>query len=286
MSETRHNATTDWTNTPHGLEMRVLHRSGTALHYWSGGKAGGTPVTFLHGATMDHRMFNAQVPGVLGHRRALVWDARGHGRSQPFGPGGTGIEDLVEDLVAMLDDAGVEQSIIVGQSMGGYIAQHAIRLHPHRFRALVVVGCTPITSPLSATDWLILRLTYLSFGLMPRGALRTMFAAATSVRDDVRAYAVDAIGQVGRRATVRIFAAVATALSRRGLPGFRVEVPFLLTHGEHDGTGNIRKDGPGWAASDPRIRYVVIPDAGHNANQDNPEVFNHEFHRFLAEFGD
>ncbi|RBQ16714.1 alpha/beta hydrolase [Spongiactinospora rosea] len=286
MSETHHRAPTDWTGTPQGLDMRVLRRPGTTLHYWTGGRDGGTPVTFLHGATMDHRMFNAQIPGILGHRRALVWDARGHGRSQPFGPGRVGIEDHVDDLVAMLDDAGVEQTVIVGQSMGGYIAQHAVRLHPHRFRALVVIGSTPIEAPLSATDALILRLTYLSFGLMPRGALRTMFARATSVRDDVRAYAVEAIGQVSRRATVQIFAAVASALSRRGLPGYRVEVPFLLTHGEHDGTGDIRKDGPGWAASDPRIRYVVIPDAGHNANQDNPEVFNREFHRLLAGLGD
>ena len=56
--------TIDWLETPQILEPHVLQRHGCPIHYWTGGPAGRPAVVFLHGATMDHRMFNAQVPVV------------------------------------------------------------------------------------------------------------------------------------------------------------------------------------------------------------------------------
>jgi len=58
---------------------------------------------------------------------------------------------------------------------------------------------------------------------------------------------------------------------------------LLLTHGERDGTGNIRKVAPHWAAREPHCRSVVIPGAGDCANQDNPEFFNRLLLDFLSE---
>lgn len=273
--------TTDWTSTAAGLEPRVLNRRGSPLHYWLGGDKSHPAIVFLHGATMDHRMFNAQIPAVLGDHRVLVWDARGHGRSQPFGIDRLRIEDYVDDLVAVLDDAEIDRGVLVGQSMGAYVAQHTILRDPGRVSGLVVIGSTPIALPLSWADHLALRLVAASFGIWPLAHLRRSMAKATAVQTDVREYALDAVSVIAQRDLVRIFTAVATAVRREGFGELRIDVPFLLTHGEQDGTGNIRKDAPGWAASDERIDYVVIPTAGHNANQDNPAAFNREFLRFL-----
>jgi pimeloyl-ACP methyl ester carboxylesterase len=57
----------------------------------------------MHGATMDHRMFNAQVRALAPHYRVLVWDARGHGQSQPMGAGFS-LERCAGDMLAVLDD--------------------------------------------------------------------------------------------------------------------------------------------------------------------------------------
>ena len=273
--------TTDWTSTAPGLEPNVLNRRGSPLHYWVGGPQGGSAIAFLHGATMDHRMFNAQIPAVLGDHRVLAWDARGHGRSRPIGTDDLTIEDYVDDLVAVLDDAGIDQVLLVGQSMGAYIAQHTILRHPERVAGLVVIGSTPIALPLSWADHLAVRLVAPTFRIWPLAHLRRTIAKTTAVRAVVQAYAVDAVSMISHRDLDRIFTAVATAVRREGFP-LRIDVPFLLTHGEHDGTGNIRKDAPGWAASDERIDYVVIPDAGHNANQDNSSTFNDELLRYLG----
>lgn len=277
--------TTDWSRSAEGLEGHVLERRGSPLHYWVGGEPGepGEPaIVFLHGATMDHRMFNAQIPALLGAHRVLVWDARGHGRSRPIGIEHPTIEDYVDDLLAVLTDAGITRVVLVGQSMGAYLSQHVVRLHPERVDGLVVIGSTPIAFPLSWRDHVAVRLAGPSFRFWPLDHLRRSMARVTAVREDVRTYAFDAMSVIGRPDLVRIFAAVATAIRREGFPDFRVDAPFLLTHGEQDETGNIRKDGPSWAASDPEIDYLVIPDAGHNANQDNPEVFNRALLRFLT----
>ncbi|MEV1295906.1 alpha/beta hydrolase [Pseudonocardia sp. NPDC049635] len=273
--------TIDWTRTPVGLESRVLERHGTSLHYWVGGAVDRPAIALLHGAAMDHRMFNAQVPVLLSDHRVLLWDARGHGRSHPLGIDRPTIDDYVDDFVAVLGDAGIGRAVLVGQSMGAYVSQHTVLRHPNRVVALVVIGSTPIASTLTRAEHAAMRFAVHAFALWPIGHLRRSMARATAVREDVRAYALDALSTIAQRDLARIFDAVATAVRREGSPDLRIDVPFLLTHGEHDGTGNIRKDGTRWASSDPQIDYVVIPEAGHNANQDNPEAFNRELQRFL-----
>lgn len=277
--------TTDWAATPAELEPRVLERSGSALHYWVGGDQGRPAVVFLHGATMDHRMFNAQVPAVLADHRVLVWDARGHGQSQPFGIDRLTINHYVDDLLAVLDDAAIGRAVLVGQSMGAYLAQHVLLRAPERVGGLAVIGATPIAVGVSWADYVALQVAARSFGVWPLAHLRRSMAKATAERPDVQAYALEAMSVIAQPDLVRIFRAVATAVSREGFSDLRIDVPFLLTHGEHDGTGNIRKDAPPWAASDPRIDYVVIPDAGHNANQDNPAALNRALLRLLARVG-
>ena len=60
-------------------------------------------------------------------------------------------------------------------------------------------------------------------------------------------------------------------------------MPLLLTHGDQDATGSIRRQAPWWAAYEPDVRYVVIPDASHNANQDNRAFFNETLRAFLQQ---
>jgi pimeloyl-ACP methyl ester carboxylesterase len=75
----------------------------------------------------------------------------------------------------------------------------------------------------------------------------------------------------------------AAANSLHEEPNYRIMKPLLLVHGERDNLGNIKKDAPKWAARDPHCHYVVIPDAGHCSNQDNPEFFNRTLLEWLAQ---
>ena len=65
---------------------------------------------------------------------------------------------------------------------------------------------------------------------------------------------------------------------------YHIPMPFLLTHGVQDALLNIVQLAPLWAQHEPQCQYVVIPDAGHNANQDNPEFFNRVLLTFLRQY--
>lgn len=260
----------------------VLERSGCPIHYWLSGPEDAPLVVFSHGALMDHRMFDAQLPAVAQRYRALTWDMRGHGRSRPLGNIGEGllIGDLVEDLTALLDHLGYERASLVGQSLGGHLAQEMVFLYPDRVTTLATIGssCSTIKHP--KLDRLALRLSPLMLKVIPEGRLRKKTAEKISVKPEVQEYAYRASRQLTKADILKVWNAVTNLMHHE--PGYRIEHPLLITHGDSDEAGNIKKISPEWAKRDPKSRYAVIPAAGHNANQDNPEFFN----RILLEFLD
>ena len=273
---------TNWLDTPTILEPHVLQRRGCPIHYWTAGSADRPVVVFMHGATMDHRMFNAQVAVVAEMYRVVVWDAPGQGQSQPIGDSFT-LQECAEDLFAILDQEAVDSAVLVGQSLGGYIAQVAYLAQPARVRAMAIIGSTCIALSYTRAEIWALKATLPLFNLWPYGHLRRTIAQSTALQPGVQAYAQAAVDQISRADFLTIWKAVSLAVDQTGIPGHHIAVPFLLTHGDQDKTGSIRKQAPTWAAYEPDCRYHVIPDAGHNANQDNPADFNAVLMEFLRE---
>ncbi len=64
-------------------------------------------------------------------------------------------------------------------------------------------------------------------------------------------------------------------------PNYHIDKPMLIVRGDQDKLGNIAKDAPVWAARD-KAKLVIIPDAGHGSNQDNPAFFNTVMLEFLG----
>lgn len=259
------------------LTEHTLQRGGSTLHYWLAGPEDAPLVTLTHGATMDHRMFDAQLPALTPEYRVLVWDVRGHGVSQPIGDEFS-MTVAADDLLALLDREGVERAVFAGQSMGGHIAQNVLLRFPERVLALVTIGATDVTRRYSTLDRLGLMITPPTLRLWPYENLKRVVAKTTAITPEARRYAYEAISQVRQRDFADIMGAVAAGLDPR--PGYQIPVPALLTHGDRDNTGKIKAYAQAWADAQPNAEYVVIPDAGHNANQDNPAFFN----RLLLDF--
>ena len=66
-------------------------------------------------------------------------------------------------------------------------------------------------------------------------------------------------------------------------PGYHIQKPVLLIHGDQDRMGDIAKISPVWAVREPGCRYEVIPNARHFAPLDQPEVFTRLLMDFLVE---
>src|ERR1041385_1473418 len=111
--------------------------NGLRLHYVDTGKSPGIAVLFIHGFPFNHTMWQAQIELLKPHFRVIAYDGRGHGQSE-IGDGQYMLEFLVDDLVGLLDHLKLDQAVLCGLSMGGYIALRAIERHPERVRALIL----------------------------------------------------------------------------------------------------------------------------------------------------
>ena len=271
---------THFNETPAFLTEHTLQREGCAIHYWLGGPSERPLLVFMHGATMDHRMFNAQVEAFVTEYRVLTWDARGHGRSRPVGFGFS-LELCAADMLAILDEIGVEKAVLCGQSLGGYIAQHIYMLAPQRVQAMIIIGSTPLAKAYSRLEIWTLKATMPMFKLWPYGHLTKVVANNTAVTPVVQAYALEASRQISHKDFLTIWQAVTLAIDENGRPVLRFDLPLLLVHGQHDRTGTIKRDMPLWAEMERDAEFHIIPDAGHNANQDNTAVTNQLIQSFL-----
>ena len=122
------------------------------LHVAHAGPAPGEAsavVVLVHGITASHVEWRA-VARLLAERDGLCLlapDLRGRGRSAALPPP-DGLRTHVEDLLAVLDDAGVGRAVLVGHSMGAFVVALAAAEHPERAAAVVLVdGGLPLPLP-------------------------------------------------------------------------------------------------------------------------------------------
>jgi pimeloyl-ACP methyl ester carboxylesterase len=115
------------------------------LHVVEAGE--GTPVVLLHGLTATNRyvVMGSSALARAGHR-VLAYDARGHGRSSPAPqPSAYGYGALAGDLLALLDELGIERALLAGASMGAHTAVRFALARPDRVAALALI--TPAFDP-------------------------------------------------------------------------------------------------------------------------------------------
>jgi pimeloyl-ACP methyl ester carboxylesterase len=117
----------------------------------AGEEAGeGVPVVLLHGLTATRRYVVMGSKNLeRGGHRVVMYDARGHGRSDPAGAYGYG--ELADDLLAVLDDRGIDRAVLAGASMGAHTLIRFALEHPDRAAALVVI--TPAFDPEADEDY-------------------------------------------------------------------------------------------------------------------------------------
>jgi lipase len=107
------------------------------LAIWRAG-SGPDPVVCLHGITAQHRAFNALARHLASSRSLVGVDLRGRGDSAKP-ESGYGLEAHSGDVIWVLDHLGLEDAVILGHSMGGFVALKSALSYPDRVRALVLL---------------------------------------------------------------------------------------------------------------------------------------------------
>jgi 3-oxoadipate enol-lactonase len=257
---------------------RAFARAATNIHYWAAGPDDAPTVVLTHGVTLDHGTYTEQVPALLeAGYRVVTWDMRGHGLSQPMGDRFS-VQGTADDLRALLDELGIDRAVLVGQSFGGTAIQELYRQHPERVVALVLVGAPALGEPMPRLQRVLSRARPTLLRLWPEGSLRRTLPVYMSKKAAVQRYVEKATRPLSKDDFVAVTEAAVEGLL--DLPPLEaVHVPVLVTLGDGE-MALVARMIRAWPERNPQVLIEQVEDAGHLANQDNPEAFN----RILLEF--
>lgn len=259
----------------------TLAREGCTLRYELVGPPEGEVILAIHGAGLDHGLWGPQRATLGMRHRLLLLDVRGHGESRPsLAPFTT--ERVLDDLEAVLDAARLERVVVMGQSMGGNLAQALVRRAPARVKAMILVDCACNSAPLTWAERLGLRLAPAMLALSPYDLLLRYSARSISRDPAVQAYCLAAMRRLTRDETLTVMQQTLSLVKEE--PDYRIARPFVIVRGAQSTAGSIATQAPAWAAREPQCRGdVVLADAGHCVNLDQPGAFDEAVERFLAQ---
>ena len=229
------------------------------------------PILFLHAFPLDARMWRPQVEALRGVR-VIAPDLRGFGRNRRT-PLFESVDQHAKDVVAMLDQASVVRVLVVGLSMGGYVAFALARLFPHRVAGFVFANtrAEPDSDVERAKrDAMIEQVQQVGTSLLPNVMLPGLVTSSCGddVRNQLRGMMLEQDAQ-GVLAGIRAL---------RGRPDARgtfsqIHCPVAVVGGACDVLSPPRFQQT-IADGIPGAELVVIPGVGHLTNLEAPGAFN------------
>lgn len=122
---------------------RYVTVNGLRIHYLDWGGEEKPPLVLLHGIGRLARSFEPIAPHFTGRYRVLAMDMRGHGDSDWDPQAAYLVEDYVQDLEGLVEQLGLRDIVVWGNSTGGRVAQVFAGMHPERTRAVIVEDVGP-----------------------------------------------------------------------------------------------------------------------------------------------
>ncbi len=244
----------------------------------------GVAIVFAHGMGLDCEMWTPQLDALSKSYRTIAYDLRGRtlrGRT-PYS-----LYDLASDFTALLDELNIDRCVLVGLSMGGYLAVRVAVTVPQRLHGMVLIGAAAVPFPqeqadASRAEYEQLRgLTHigLSHGQV---ASQSHFSPLTQCRrpELVRFWA----DRIATRSGEETFHELMSIIYQNDVrsPFAQMNLPCLLIHGDQDHAVPLEH-----ALETHRLardsRLMVLPYASHAPNLENPVAVNDAIASFCAE---
>lgn len=254
--------------------MPTIEADRATLYYESHGE--GPALVFAHGGGGNAAVWFQQVPHFMARYRVITFDHRGFGRSS------CAVENVratffADDLIRILDDAGVDRAVVVSQSMGGWTAVLAASDYPERI-AGVVLGNTsgPVMTPelRAAMDSIGDRVPNLAD--LPRHAV----AADLPERDPARAFLYQQLNGFNPAMALDT-GTLLTYLDEDAIAALDLPLTMIVTDGDVLLPASaLRTVAPLLGAE-----VVEITGSGHSPYFEKPDEFNAVVDEFLTKIG-
>jgi 3-oxoadipate enol-lactonase len=278
---------------------KFAHVRGLEMAYIDSGE--GPTMLFLHGYPFDKSMWSGQLAAIVAAVfRAIAPDLRGLGetvaptlvgdsageshrlKSVPLAT----MDEMARDAAALLDYLRVEQAIVCGLSMGGYVAFEFMHLFPARVLGLVLAGTrAPADNEQEKAGREQQVMTMLRAGMVPISiaTLPKLLAQRTLAEKP------DVVKRV--RAMITRSDPKGAAAAQRGMAARRdysedlpkIDVPTLIIVGREDSIRPVA-DAEFMHRGIRNSHLEIIEDAAHMTNMEQPEVFDEALLEFLKQF--
>ena len=261
--------------------MPSIDVNGTSLHYRFDGPEDGTVVLLSNSLASNHTMWDLQVPALTGAGyRVLRYDSRGHGQSAAP-QGAYTMETLCEDARALLDALGLDQVHFCGLSKGGMVGQMLATKHGDRLRTVTLCDTSSYMGP--ADTWQG-RIDATSAGGMEAVVDATIDRWFTKPGQARIPEEVEKVRGMILGTPVQGFQGCCMAIrdmdQRESIKS--ISTPTLVIVGEDD-PGTTVEMAQQIQASIAGARLVVLPEAAHLSNIEQPVGFNGALLGFLAQ---
>lgn len=267
--------------------MKYLDTNTTRLAYKEEGQ--GESLVFLNGILMAMASWKVQLDYFQPHYHCLLHDFRGQLNSGKVFPKNADLSIHIEDLLALLDDRGIDKCHLVGTSYGGEVALLFAQRYPERVRSLCIIASVTYSDALLQRQVQLWRdLAGVDPGLL-YDAVATLAYSGTFLEQNGEALAQRraAFGKLPAD-FFRGFEQLCDAFLQLDIPPAELVTiphPTLVIAAGQD----ILKT-PSYSEHMtqhlPNARLEVIPQAGHAVVVEEPAQINRLVHRFLQQLPD
>jgi pimeloyl-ACP methyl ester carboxylesterase len=234
------------------------------------GGRGGLPVVFAHSLAGNSSHWKAQLEHLRPNRRAVTFDFRGHGRSEPAKNADYSIAGMAGDIAAVVDTLSLDRFVLVGHSMGGGAALAYAGAHPERVAGLLLVdpiGDAKQIPPVDVKSFLG------RFESDYDHASKEYWTAIAGPDSAVRSRLLADLRATPRETVVPVLRSVMrfdpdSALARYKGPILSVVTPY------NDAAFSLHRLGKGFP-------HRVVTGTGHWIQLDKPDEFNRLLDEFL-----
>lgn len=252
---------------------------------YESGSSQGLAVIFIHAFPLNHRMWEPQFRVLPSNCYGVTYDVRGHGRSEA-GDGQYTIEFFVDDLIAILDDLKINQAVLCGLSLGGYIALRATERYPDRVLGLVLCDTKSDADQNEAKIKRAASIFTVKTSGVDAFASRFIESVLTEAtlknKPDITNFVLQMIQEnsvLGISGTLLALAARTETTSAL----HKITVPVLIMVGEQDKITPPSVSEAMFKAL-PNAQIFTVPHAAHLSNLENPNFFNEKLLSFLKQF--
>jgi 3-oxoadipate enol-lactonase len=245
--------------------------------------SGDLPLIFIHGFPFDKSMWRNQLVYIKSSIRAIAYDIRGYGKSDP-GKEKASIELYADDLINFMNVLKINKAIVCGLSMGGYILLNAINRFPDRFQAIVLCDTQCIADSPEGKEKRYKTIESIErYGIneFTEGFIKNVFFEESLIHKKEE---VNKIRNTILATPVETITGTLKALSERKETCEvlnKIKIPVLILCGHEDRiTPPIQSEN--LRDNIPNSRLFLISKAGHLSNIEQADEFNRHLIHFIS----